>query len=497
MGPIRGITACLLAITCAGCSLLPRELNLAPLWFHRLDEHGEVLEYDFLWPIVHYERTAQGGSDFRIRPLWRRVAEPAVAPPAGDGAPAVEATGQPLATTEHQFLWPLGRVRSDAVETSHRLFPLWSWRARENDDGQRDVDWYLLFPFVWGGAGADGREDYLAVLPFYADIPQFLSYTRFRTVLFPLYVRLDKEGHRHHQVLWPLIGWSACAESGHDWFRVLPFYGHDIEPGRYDRRFALWPFFAWSNENEDFEDPVHSVWIWPFFGWRTGRTVSGWMVLWPFFTFTSKQDHFTTLNVLWPFFRYYWNRVEDHVTSWWFWPFVSHVHSDDQRAWTFLWPLVWWREYHDPGVRLRHLIVLPLLWHLERDEADGSRERFTRLWPLAHRQVRADATGARTSGDFALFSLWPWRGGDADGFRELYGFLWEVLARRQRAPDDRAVDVVGRLYTARERGGESTASVPFLGCYERAADGSRTLRLLNLLPIPLGGGADPAPEASR
>lgn len=472
MGLLRRMLLGLAATMCASCAWMPRELNLSPLWFHRLDEQGEVLEYDLLWPIVHYERTPAGGDDFRIRPLWRRVTEP-----------------EPEAV-EHQFLWPLGRVRSDAEESSSRLFPFWNWRSRINEEGARDVDWYLLFPFIWGGASADGRENYLAVLPFYADIPQFLTYDRFTTVLFPLYLRLDKEGHRHHQALWPFIGWSSCAENGHSWFRILPFYGHDIEPGQHDRRFVLWPFFAWSEENEFGEDPVHSVWIWPLVGWRTGRTVSGWMLLWPLFQYTHKTDHFTSMSILWPFFRYYWNRVEDHVTQWWLWPFVSRVRSDDQRTWSFLWPLIWWRSYVDPDRQSNQQWILPFFWHIDRhrsDEAGDTDEDFVKVWPLLHRTTFKDADGNPVSGDFSLLSPLPWRDGNATGATELYGFLWELFTTRRRAADDAAVDVTARLFTSRERAGTKTASVPFLGSYERDARGRRTVRLLGIVPISWGG----------
>ena len=55
------------------CALMPGELNLSPFYRHRLDEEGNVLEMDVLWPIIHYELTPQGGDDFRIRPLYRYV----------------------------------------------------------------------------------------------------------------------------------------------------------------------------------------------------------------------------------------------------------------------------------------------------------------------------------------------------------------------------------------------------------------------------------------
>lgn len=473
---ITALACCLLG----GCSLMPRELNLTPVWFHRLDESGELLECDALWPIVHYERTPEGGDDFRIRPLYRRVTEP---PPQNLDGLAIE----------HQFLWPFGRVRYDDVETSHRLFPLWSWRSRENDDGVRDRDWYLLFPFVWGGTSGDGREDYLAVLPLWADIPQFLTYDRFRLFLFPLFLRLEKEGHRHDMYLWPLIGTANCSENGHQRFHFYPFYGHDIDPGQHDRRFLLWPFVAWSTENLDTEDPVRSYWFWPLFGWRQARTAGGWMALWPFFQHTWKEGHFTALNLFWPLFHYYWNRADDHLTQWWLWPFVGRALSDDQRNWSFLWPLVWWRVYDDPDGHTEQQWVLPFWWHVRQETKGGGEEDFTKVWPFAHRTVVRNADGERSRSEWSLLSPLPWRDGNATGLREHYGFLWELATGTQRARDDRAVDVLGRVFTRRSRQGSTTASMPFLFNYERDARGERTLRLFQFLPIPLG--TDDPPEA--
>lgn len=470
--------ACLALLATASCSLMPRELNLSPLWFHRLDGEGKVLEWDCLWPVLHYERTPEGGDDFRIRPLYRRVTEPS------------------LAATEHQFLWPLGRVRSDDEETSARLFPLWSWRSRLNDNGDRDIDWYALFPIFWGGWSADSRENYFAAFPLYADLPQFLTYDRFFALLFPLYLRLDKGAHRHQLFLWPLIGTSSCANE-HSWFRVLPFYGHDIQPGDHDRRFLLWPFVAWSKENEATEDPVSSFWLWPLVGWRTGRTVHGWMALAPFFQHTWKQDHFTALTLFWPFFHYYWNRAENNITQWWLWPIVSKVDSDVQHAWTLFWPLIWWRDYDDPDGHTAQQWVLPFYWHITQRQNDGSGEEHTHLYPLLHITTAHDADGKQVGGNWSFPSPFPWRGDNGYGVREAYGFLWELITGWQRAPDDHAVEVAGRLFTRRERQGETTASVPLLWNYERDKDGSRTLRLFQFLPIPLGKADDDAPEPTR
>lgn len=482
-------TAAAAALWLPGCALMPAELNLTPLWFHRLDEDGKLLEFDALWPIVHYERTVAGLDDFRIRPLYRRIAEPESEAEVNKGL------------VEHQFLWPLGRVRSDADESSNRLFPLWTWHSRLDQNGERDVDWSALFPLIWGGANERGSEDYFAFLPFFADIPEFLSYDRFRTFLFPFYVSLDKEGHHHTLLLWPLIGFSNCAEGGHSWFRILPFYGHDIDPGRHERRFVLWPICSWGFENEDAVDPVATFMIWPFFGIKTGRKSGGLTVLWPVF----EQDWFEKsapdrptarsykLNVLWPIFHWYESTLEDDLTQWWVWPFVGNAHSNDQNGWSFLWPLIWWRRYDDPDVKTAQEWVLPLFWHVRQEHEDGTTDDFAKLWPFVHRSVHREADGRRTGGDWSLLSPIPWRDGNAVGFEENYGFLWELAVGRQRAENDRSLDVLGRVFTQRTRGEHTTMSVPFLFNYE-SGGGSATLRLFQFLPIGLGS---TAPEPAQ
>jgi hypothetical protein len=472
--PIGMLLVMLLGMTLGSCAYMPRELNLTPIWFHRLDEQGNLLEADALWPIVHYERTTDGGHDFRLRPLYRRVTEPQVS------------------ATEHQFLWPFGRVRSDAEETSQRLFPLWSHRSRLDRDGNREVDWHALFPFFWGGSNETGDEDYLAFFPFYADIPQFLSYDRFRTLLFPLWVGLDKEGHHHSQFLWPFIGVSSCAEGGHDWFRILPFYGHDIDPGRHDRRFLLWPFVHWGYENEDSDDPVWTFSVWPLFGVRSSREVSSLSLLWPLFEKTSFEGRFYKLNVLWPFFHYYEEpqrpNAPEFLTELWLFPFFGRARSDRLDNWSFLWPLIWWRDYNDPDGRLLQQWVLPLYWHIEKLRNDGSSEDHSHVFPLFHSTVARDAAGNRVGGEFSLPSPLPWRNSNGAGFEENYGFLWQVLSLRQRSSDDHATNVLGRVFTRRERAKSTTMSVPWLFNYERDANGKRTLRLLQWIPIGLSAG---------
>ena len=474
--PSRNLIAALCLSVSAGCSVMPRELNLTPFWFHRMDAAGNVLEWDAAWPLLHYERTPEGGDDFRIRPLYRRVTAPDEELPED-------------ASVDHQFLWPLGRVQSYPEQTHGRLFPFFSYRAAVDEEGRPETDWYALFPLLWGGSGGDD-EDYLALLPFYADIPEFLSYRRFRTVLFPLWTSLEKNDHHHQMVLWPLIGWSDCG-GGHSWFRVLPFYAHELEPGRHERDSVLWPLFNWGQENQDAASgPVDTFMFWPFFGWSDGPQVSGWTALWPFFASTGRADHFYTLSLFWPVFRYYWNRAEDNVTSWWVWPLFSTVESDDQTGWSALWPLIWWREFVNPEGTNSQQWVLPFRWRVAQDLEDGSKRRFSRLWPLAHYDYEYNAEGDAVRGEWSLLSLLWGRNSLTYGLQEAYGAFWELARGVTRSEHDHAVDVLGRVYTQRRREDGATASVPLLFNYEEDEHGAQTLRLLQFLPIPLGGGGE-------
>ena len=155
------------------CSIMPSEFNLSPFYRHRLDDDGNVLEMDVLWPLVHYETLVGGGVDFRIRPFYRRVEQPDTpgfgeatdGPADGTAGGTAEGTaeGTPPMATDIQFLWPLGRVRYHATETHARLFPVFNFDGRHFADGRYDSDWYLLFPFIWGGsdraAPVDGEEN--------------------------------------------------------------------------------------------------------------------------------------------------------------------------------------------------------------------------------------------------------------------------------------------------------------------------------------------------
>lgn len=486
----------LLSIVTVGCSMLPSEFNLSPIYRQRLDEQGDPLEVDALWPLFHYERTPSGGDDFRIRPIYRLVQDPEERP-SGAGNP-YGPMDKRLPKTEHQFLWPLGRYATDEEESDARFFPLWSNRFRINTDGQWERDWYF-FPFVWGGNSESGAEDYLAVLPIYFDVPQWLTWDRVRMVLLPAYVGTEKQGRKGHIIAWPFIGWGGRAERDADgtygdieelyWYRILPLFAHDSRPNRYSRTWLPWPFIHWATENKD-TNPVDRWWVWPLFSRDTGEEVDGWSVFWPFFQKYEVQDIFYRLDFPWPFVRYQENRLQDNEVTWWFWPLLGRSKTDRHDNWSALWPLIWWRHYDDPEGTTDQQWVLPFYWHVRKDLARGV-DDYHHVFPLWSRERRFD--GSMT---WSFPSPWWVRGGLGYGVDEAYGWLWTLARRTDRAPNDRAFELMANLYTSRTRGERVQTSVPFLFSYEGDTEGG-TLWLLQCIPIPWWGTEpEPIPESA-
>lgn len=461
----------------AGCTFLPSEFNLSPFYRQRLDENGEILELDVAWPIVHIERDPNDGDvDFRLRPFYRRleVSEDENVIPG-------------YAAVEHNFFPPLGLHRSDGQQTRNRFFPLWSYVDRIGQDGVRENDWYVLFPFVWGGSREDGTEDYFGVFPFYADLPQFLTFDRLWFVLWPLYTQTKKSGNTGHHILMPFGGFGSRDSDGENlWWRALPLISR-TDHSETTHTTVAWPFFSWGTTNKSSPDPVHRWLIWPLFGRtlsETGRSF-GWTFLSPFFQYFEIEGRRKKLDLFWPIFRYEEDLSESTpLYQWWVFPLISRTRTDQQYAWQFLWPLIWWREYDDPKGVQKQRWFLPVYWTVDRELDDGGTDYFDHWWPIWHRDVVTRPDGSQI-GEWNVLSVFPYRDSSALGIVQAYDWFW-TLARRKWDRDDDRFHLFAHLYTERTRGDRVQLSVPFLFNYE--SDGSeKVLRLFQFLPIRWGG----------
>ena len=490
-----------LMVTSTGaCGVLPNEFNAIPLYRHRVAPDGEVLEVDVLWPLYHFERRADGSSDVRVRPFYRRI---------GTAPEHPDPTRRKV--VEQQFLWPFGRtLATGGGYRTHRVFPFWWWRSQESaEDGEREIDWYAVFPLFWGGSrktpNTDGKsENYFGFFPFYADLPQFLTYDRFFAVLFPLYFRTEKQGRTSNQFLWPFAGWST-GPGGRGFVRLLPFLSYRWRPGFHWRLAVLYPFLTWATENLDTDDPVHQFFFLPFWGRmrsESGRT-NAWTALWPLFAEHRIGDRFYRRDIFWLLWRYIIDRSPNsQVEQTSFFPFYTRTTTDNQYSHSILWPFIWLRRYEDPEGTLRQHWFLPFYWQTHREYADGRGDSsLWHAWPLAsyESEPRAPEPGRKTgatpfaTSDFRLLDPWPLRRSSADGIREHYDWAWTLWRRQQRQKDDTAMHAIAHMYTQRSRGGEFYSSIPWLYNYTEDPNNGGVLRLFQFLPIRLSRGRELAP----
>src|SRR5688572_10173811 len=207
-----------LAASCAGPS---RDVHLSPLYSNL--------------------STAGGGREMEALAGVMRVRYPT---PAGDWK---SAAFRPLASRERlddgtsltRFLVPLGTQVEARGETVTQLLPVSRFSKRRTEEGE--VEWrFFSLPGIFWSQDAKG-DTWRAVFPLAGRIRDSFTYDSIHFVLWPLYMRTEREGRVSHHVLWPLFVYSTKPGLKTSW-RFWPFHGV-THSDFYTRRFWLWPLF--------------------------------------------------------------------------------------------------------------------------------------------------------------------------------------------------------------------------------------------------------------
>lgn len=446
MAAVRTLLALGVAAVSAGCAAVG---GFPPLHSTESDLPGGVTETRTLFGLI-LERIEPDGTVTRaIRPLGSRRVRP-------DGTRIVD------------VLPPIGRDwRSDGTRTT-QVWPLYYRTSVEEFDPEvgepsHDRDATLLPVLFWGDESGEG--EYFLFLPFGGTLKGKLLSDEITVYGFPFYLTTRKDGWHGHHVLWPLVAWGEGDGRSH--FRVLPFWSA-TDTQKAHHRSVAWPIVHWGTETRG--DREFTNWmVFPLVG-RSASTdgaTSQWTVLYPFFhwghdTKTGDQHR----AILWPIHR----RIvrPGHSESTWWWPFWGHYTSATERSTFYLWPLGWDQvEEHLDGERSSRQYFVPFWMHNVRTESDGTlaRESF-RTWPLFSWEEEP-ARGTHTLRIPDLVPVVGWEVGETV-YTELLTLFHSRSDEQGRAAWDLPLGIVG---------------------YRRRSDGSRILRLLWWIDIPLGGGS--------
>ncbi len=448
------------------CSIFPKEFNLGPIYRHRLDEKGELLSCDVLWPIFHYEKGKENAGDFRARPLFRKISRPGK-------------------NEEFQFIWPFGRAFTSKEESSFRIFPLVWWRNRNLKDGE-DLDWYFLFPIFWGGM--EKGRGHFGFFPIYGRIPEFLSYDQVGWYLFPFYVWTEKGKTHSRSILWPFFGkgWSDDPR-GPTWFRALPFYAKSRKKGQWDHTAILWPFFQWGKENMSGKDPRSYWFFFPLAGSSKGKVSSAFTLAWPFFNFRCINRESYKYDIPWPIIRICNERFEKpdgtkgHFSQCWVMPIFASTNSEEISSLVILFPFVWVREHKTPYLKTKSLYFLPLFYSVTNEHPGGKKDSYAKFFPLfsVEKQENGDST-------LRILDPFPFRLDKGEGYYELYDFLWNLFTYKKEKGHI-SITTPANIFCYDHTEASTTWSIPFLGHVEKTKKGRTVLRLFHLIPITLKG----------
>lgn len=422
---------------------------LRPIYSRRNDKFNQVVEWDFAWPIVF------GTS----RPDLRRLVI------------------FPLFVKDTLDTPGTGKVSRTV------LLPLYFRKSTERD-GVKQPGTFFVFPF--GGV-----------------IRNFLGRDRILVVLWPIFVKQEKETATSYSVIHPIFTWVRWKD-GSRGFKFWPIYGRNSVPGKFSNQFILWPFHVSQWDRSEMGE-TRRWWLWPFYGKMDGPGGWMWTVAWPFVSGRYEKNANETMYWYpWPFLGHRFGPERGGRT---FWPIYRSTISPNRRHVSFLWPFGWYRRERPGNANNFSLQIIPLMFFQRerslRAERDAEKNiPVTRMdesggwqaWPLMRKRWNADG-----SGDFEMLSLFPmrnygpWERNFAPFFRvfhyvrandggKSWRFLWRIVRVDRGAQE--SYTAVKPLFSVRSSEGEEPLHkwnvLGGLVGRERNADGVRW-RVLYLL----------------
>ena len=393
-----------LALVLAPSPAAARTLKLWPLFEYESDAAAGTLSVKLLGPLVEYRRDP-GFLRLVVRPfLSIRQAR------AGHD-------------DEVRVLYPLLTARWQPEEqTTTGLGGLLTYRTTTTADGKTLTRQRLrAYPFYFYDWEPE-RGSVASLVPFYADLEDFLGFERVQMVLFPGYLRLRQPLVDRRYLFFPFLGdVGGPLGSG---VRVWPLYGRKTFGATYDSGFVLWPFYIWDARTIQGETERRLI-SFPFYSRVSGpardSTSYGTLLYTHTVDRTAEKESW---GFPWPLWVYQKSTATEAPATLRLFPFYQRRRQGELDARFVLWPLYRTRTFSDDEFRYERSDGLLVLY---RDEVrahhpSGTSAHLRTLFP-AYRAERADdwAEGGAPAFFDALFPR-------NLAIRELYAPLWQVYA---------------------------------------------------------------------
>lgn len=386
-----------------------------PLLSYTKDPATELREFDFLYPVLTYDRY---GDQYR----WQFCQ-------------LLSFAGGPLMT-----------------ETNRNRF--------------------TLFPLYFQQRSSNPEENYTALVPFYGHLKNRFFRTEVFFVMWPLYCETRRRDVVTDNYLVPffhlrhgdgLRGWQFWPLYGQEHKELTSRTNIFGEPERvpgHDSMFALWPIYYNEHTGLGSENPDWQFAVLPFYAFERSPQRDSTTILWPFFNHIDDgEKKYREWDAPWPFIEF--ARGEGKNTDR-VWPFYSRSRSPTLGNGFVLWPIYKYDEIHSAPLERRRARILFYVYtdiH-EKSTETGLEKRRRDLWPLFDWQRRTDGStrlqilaplevwtlgSHKIERDWSpLWSVWRSENNAKTGARS-QSLLWN-LYRHETSPEHKRVSALFGLF---------------------------------------------------
>ena len=262
---------------------------------------------------------------------------------------------------EFDFLYPLLTWDRFGAEWRFQIIQLFSFAGGQN---QREIPAkrFTLFPFYFQQRSTDTNLNYTALFPIYGHLIGRPLNMRddIRFTLFPLYSETRKRDIVTDNYLFPifhlrhgdgLYGWQVWPLVGHEQktltYKTNLFDMVEAVPG-HDDWFALWPIYFNTHTGLGTTNQAWELSFLPLYSQLRSPLRDSTSVLWPLFNvIDDREKKYGEWELPWPVFVF--ARGEGKTTDR-VWPFFGRAHNATQASEFYAWPIY----------QHRHLQAAPL-----------------------------------------------------------------------------------------------------------------------------------------
>ena len=295
---------------------------------------------------------------------------------------------------QDDWLYPIMTYRRYGSEYRWQFIQLFSFSGGEDPKGFKMKRQVTIFPVYFQQRSPLTNDNYTALVPFYGHLKHRLFRDDIFFVMFPIYGQTRKMDVVNDNYLYPFFntrhgdgmhGWQFWPVVGAE-HKIVTWqtngWGDVVTNGGHDHFFALWPIHFWQNNGIGTDDPEKiradlplyflqrspqrdstSV-LWPLFMWINdrGRKYREWQMPWPI-VIVARGPGNTTTRVLPLFGRAHNSEIEDNF---------------------YLWPVYKFNAVHSAPLDRRQTRILFFLFQNTTDTntETGKGTRRVDLWPL-------------------------------------------------------------------------------------------------------------------